>query len=286
MQTFKRKKKGGEGTLNSHIENYIKAEKDDDQKAMDQHKTLYMNAYARHMGVPKMIQKKLAFGLIPSRNVINPKIQASFDKRVEDEKNAQKDADELEQKRQEEIIKRNLREDRIKQMNRKNMERSGAFRPENVTPQTKKAASNRFIQMRKDAQARGPSTLRNQSRGGKRKTRKYRKKHKKKTRKNKNKNKKKTRKHKKRTKRGGMQRRRRGRGEEPVGNSSLRRIIQDGNPYVIKIDQSGKPIRDTNGYIILYDYKNAINYKRLIPKGIMKESNPQEGAGKNKKRRY
>ncbi len=163
MPTFKRKKKGGEGTLNSHIENYIKAEKDDDQKAMDQHKTLYMNAYARHMGVPKMIQKKLAFGLIPSRNVINPKIQASFDKRVEDEKNAQKDADELEQKRQEEIIERNLRKDKIKQMNRENMERSGAFRPENVTPQTKKAASNRFIQMRKNAQERGPSTLRNQS---------------------------------------------------------------------------------------------------------------------------
>ena len=175
MPTFKRKKKGGEGTLNSHIENYIKAEKDDDQKAMDQHKTLYMNAYARHMGVPKMIKKKLAFGLIPSRNVINPKIQASFDKRVEDEKNAQKDADELEQKRQEEIIRRNLEKDKMKQMNRKNRERSGAFH-ENETEKEKQAASNRFIQMRKNAQERGPSTLRKQSRGGKRKTRKHRKK--------------------------------------------------------------------------------------------------------------
>lgn len=279
MQTFKRKKKGGEGTLNSHIENYIKAEKDDDQKAMDQHKTLYMNAYARHMGVPKMIQKKLAFGLIPSRNVINPKIQASFDKRVEDEKNAQKDADELEQKRQEEIIERNLRKDKIKQMNIENMERSGAFRRENVTPQTKKAASNRFIQMRKNAQERGPSTLRNQSIGGKRKTRKYRKKHKKKTRKNKNKNKKKTRKHKKRNKRGGMQR------TERLGSFSLRRIIQDGNRYVIKIGPSGKPNRDTKGKIPLYNYKKAINNQRLQKEGIMKESNPQEGSGKNKKRK-
>ena len=278
MQTFKRKKKGGEGTLNSHIENYIKAEKDDDQKAMDQHKTLYMNAYARHMGVPKMIQKKLAFGLIPSRNVINPKIQASFDKRVEDEKNAQKDADELEQKRQEEIIERNLRKDKIKQMNKKLIKISGAFN-ENVTPQTKKAASDRFIQMRKNAQERGRSTLRNQSKGGKRKTRKYRKKHKKKTRKNKNKNKKKTRKHKKRNKRGGMQR------TERLGSFSLRRIIQDGNRYVIKIGPSGKPNRDTKGKIPLYNYKKAINNQRLQKEGIMKESNPQEGSGKNKKRK-
>ena len=276
MPTFNRKKKGGEGTLNSHIENYIKAEKDDDQKAMDQHKTLYMNAYARHMGVPKMIQKKLAFGLIPGRNVINPKIQASFDKRVEDEKNAQKDADELEQKRQEEIIERNLRKDKIKQMNRKNMERSGAFH-ENETEKEKQAASNRFIQMRKNAIKRGLSTLRKQSRGGKRKTRKLRKK---KTRKNKKKHKKKSRKHKKRNKRGGMQR------AERVGNSSLKKIKQDGKFYVIKIDSSGKPIRDTNGYVILYDYKNAINNQLLQKKGTMKESNPQEGAGKNKKRKH
>lgn len=273
MPTFKRKKKGGEGTLNSHIENYIKAEKDDDQKAMDQHKTLYMNAYARHMGVPKMIQKKLAFGLIPSRNVINPKIQASFDKRVKDEKNAQEDANKLEQKRQEEIIERNLRKDKIKQMNRKNMERSGAFN-ENETLKEKQDASNRFIQMRKNAQERGPSTLRKQSRGGKRKTRKLRKK---KTRKNKKKHKKKSRKHKKRNKRGGMQR------TERVGNSSLKKIKQDGKFYVIKIDSSGKPIRDTNGYVILYDYKNAINNQLLQKKGTMKESNPQEGAGKKGK---
>ena len=276
MPTFKRTKKGGEGTLNSHIENYIKAEKDDDQKAMDQHKTLYMNAYARHMGVPKMIEKKLAFGLIPSRNVINPKIQASFDKRVEDEKNAQEDANKLEQKRQEEIIERNLRKDKIKQMNRKNMERSGAFH-ENVTEKEKQVASNRFIQMRKNAQERGPSTLRKQSTGGRRKTRKYRKK---KTRKNRKKHKKKSRKHKKRTKRGGMKR------TERVGNSILKKIKQDGKFYVIKIDPSGKPIRDTNGNVKLYDYKNAINNRLLQKKGIMKESNPQEGAGKNKKRKH
>ena len=276
MPTFKRNKKGGEGTLNSHIENYIKAEKDDDQKAMDQHKTLYMNAYARHMGVPKMIEKKLAFGLIPSRNVINPKIQASFDKRVEDEKNAQEDANKLEQKRQEEIIERNLRKDKIKQMNRKNMERSGAFH-ENVTEKEKQVASNRFIQMRKNAQERGPSTLRKQSTGGRRKTRKYRKK---KTRKNRKKHKKKSRKHKKCTKRGGMKR------TERVGNSILKKIKQDGKFYVIKIDPSGKPIRDTNGNVKLYDYKNAINNRLLQKKGIMKESNPQEGAGKNKKRKH
>lgn len=276
MPIFKRNKKGGEGTLNSHIENYIKAEKDDDQKAMDQHKTLYMNAYARHMGVPKMIEKKLAFGLIPGKNVINPKIQASFDKRIEDEKAAQKDANKLEQKRQEEIIERNLRKDKIKQMNRKNMERSGAFN-ENVTSKEKQDASNRFIQMRKDAQARGPSTLKKQTRGGKRKTRKHRKK---KTRKNRKKHKKKSRKHKKRTKRGGMKR------TERIGNSTLKKIKQDDKFYVIKIDPSGKPIRDTNGNVKLYDYKNAINNQLLQKKGIMKESNPQEGAGKNKKRKH
>tara|TARA_Y100000591_G_scaffold202840_1_gene175568 strand:- start:443 stop:1060 length:618 start_codon:yes stop_codon:yes gene_type:complete len=176
----KRIKKGGEGTLNSHIENYIKAQKVNDQNSMDKHKTLYINAYARHMGVPKMIEKKRGFGLMPSKNVINPKIQASFDKRLQNEKNAQKDAYELEKKRQDEIIERNLRNDKIKQMNRMNMERSGAF-DENVTPQEKKAASNRFIQMRKQALERGPSTLRRQNKGGKRKTRK----HKKKTRKSK-----------------------------------------------------------------------------------------------------
>ena len=279
MPTFKRKKKGGEGTLNSHIENYIKAEKDDDQKAMDQHKTLYMNAYARHMGVPKMIQKKLAFGLIPSRNVINPKIQASFDKRVEDEKNAQKDADELEQKRQEEIIERNLRKDRIEQAKQKLLTRSGAFNP-NEKPGDQSTASKNYMKMLDKMKTRGPSTLRNQSTGGKRKTRKHRKKYKKKTRKNKNKNKKKTRKHKKRTKRGGMQM------GEPVGNSTLKKIKQDGKFYVIKIGPSGQPIRDTNRYIKLYDYKYAINHKRLIRKGNMKESNPQEGAGKNKKRKH
>ncbi len=82
-----------------------------------------------------------------------------------------------------------------------------------------------------------------------------------------------------------MQRRRRGQGEEPVGNSSLRRIIQDGNRYVIKIGPSGKPNRDTKGKIPLYNYKKAINNQRLQKEGIMKESNPQEGSGKNKKRK-
>ena len=73
---------------------------------------------------------------------------------------------------------------------------------------------------------------------------------------------------------------------EPVGNSTLKKIKQDGKFYVIKIGPSGQPIRDTNRYIKLYDYKYAINHKRLIPKGNMKESNPQEGAGKNKKRKH
>ena len=185
MPTFKRKKKGGEGTLNSHIENYIKAEKDDDQKAMDHHKTLYMNAYARHMDVPKMIQKKLAFGLIPSRNVINPKIQASFDKRVEDEKNAQKDADELEQKRQEEIIERNLRKDKIKQAKQKLLTRSGAFNP-NEKPGDQSTSSKNYMKMLDKMKTRGPSKL-SQLQGGKRKTRKHRNKKRKQEKINKNK---------------------------------------------------------------------------------------------------
>lgn len=279
MPTLKRNKKGGEGTLNSHIENYIKAEKDDDQNAMDEHKTLYMNAYAEHMGVPKMIQKKLAFGLIPGGEVINPRIQASFDKRLQDEKDAQKDAYKLEQKRQEEIIKRNLRKDKIKQMNRKNMERSGAFK-ENIKAREIQTASKNYLDMLQKMKKRGSSTLRiQQQTAGKRKTRKNKKK-KKKTRKNKKKHKKKSRKHKKRNKRGGMQR------MERVGNSSLKKIKQDGNFYVIKIDPSGKPLRDTNGNVKLYDYKNAINNQLLQKKGIMKESNPQEGSGKNKKRKH
>ena len=113
---------------------------------------------------------------------------------------------------------------------------------------------------------RGPSTLRNQSTGGKRKTRKHRKKYKKKTRKNKNKNKKKTRKHKKRTKRGGMQM------GEPVGNSTLKKIKQDGKFYVIKIGPSGQPIRDTNRYI-----NENINFFSLNILPLLAASSPNCG---------
>ena len=264
MPTFNRKKKGGEGTLNSHIENYIKAEKDDDQKAMDHHKTLYMNAYARHMDVQKMIEQKLAFGLLPSRNVINPRIQASFDKRVKDEKNAQEDANKLEQKRQEEIIRRNLEKDKMEQMNKKNMKKSGAFH-ENVTPQTKKAASNRFIQMRIDAEKRGRSIL---SQGGKRKTRKLN--------------------------RGGMKKRVRTtrKSSKKVypkisSNQNIGLRNKNGKRYAVLLGETNEPIinRRTNK-VNLYDYKTAINKHRLKKlSSYSPQFNPQGGEVKRNKKK-
>jgi Cu-Zn family superoxide dismutase len=178
MKKIKRKliKKGG-GPLNKKIENYIEAEKEDDQTKMDQYKTLYINAYARHYDVPLMV------------TIINPIIRNSFDKRLEDMKKAQKEEYEEKQRRQAEIIARNLKRLKEEEAGRKNREKSGAFK-ENITDKEKQAASKRFIERRKKYAQRGPSTLRNKSKGGKRKTKKHRKKHKKKTRKHK-KNKKK-----------------------------------------------------------------------------------------------
>lgn len=170
MKKIKRKliKKGG-GPLNENIENYIEAEKVNDQTKMNQYKTLYINAYARYQNVSVM--------------VINPIIKKSFDKRLEDTKKAQKEAYELKQQQQAEIIARNLKRLKEEEAGRKNREKSGAFK-ENITAKEKQAASKRFIERREKYAQRGPSTLRNKSKGGKRKTKKHRRKQKKKTRKN------------------------------------------------------------------------------------------------------
>ena len=112
MKKIKRKliKKGG-GQLNENIENYIEAEKEDDQTKMDQYKTLYINAYARHYEVPLMV------------TIINPIIRNSFDKRLEDMKKAQKEEYEEKQRRQAEIIARNLKRLKEEEAGRKNREK-------------------------------------------------------------------------------------------------------------------------------------------------------------------
>ena len=43
------RKRGGNGGLNSHIENYVKELNDENREnKLQEHKQLYLNAYARH----------------------------------------------------------------------------------------------------------------------------------------------------------------------------------------------------------------------------------------------
>ena len=73
-----RKRKGG--TINKYIENYVDElnKTNPSKKELEKYKKLYLNAYARHMGVARKTGKVFKKD--------NKLILQSFDKRVENEK--------------------------------------------------------------------------------------------------------------------------------------------------------------------------------------------------------
>ena len=154
-----RRKKGA--GLNEHIENYIEEEGDfrPDQTLLDKHRNKYYKAYAEANGIPLKVKKPSGSMFKKSKLVINPIIVNSFNKRVEQTKLRKKIEEEERNKRQEEIIRRNLEKDKMKQAKQKLLTRSGAFQ-ENETNEDKKKASQNFVKMRKTLKKRGRSKLR------------------------------------------------------------------------------------------------------------------------------
>ena len=154
-----RRKKGA--GLNEHIENYIEEEGDfrPDQTLLDKHRNRYYKAYAEANGIPLKVKKPSGSMFKKSKFVINPVIVNSFNKRVEQTKLRKKIEEEERNKRQEEIIRRNLEKDKMKQAKQKLLTRSGAFQ-ENETNEDKKKASQNFVKMRKTLKKRGRSKLR------------------------------------------------------------------------------------------------------------------------------
>ncbi len=158
-----RRKKGA--GLNEHVENYIEEEGDfrPDQNLLDKHRNRYYKAYSEANGIPLKVK-------IPSdvrwwkkkqkpTFVINPVIIDSFNSRVKKTKLRKEIEEEERNKRQEEIIRRNLEKDKMKQAKQKLLTRSGAFQ-ENETNEDKKKASQNFVKMRKTLKKRGRSKLR------------------------------------------------------------------------------------------------------------------------------
>ena len=154
-----RKKKGA--GLNEHVENYIEEESDfrPDENLLEKHRNRYYKAYAEANGIPLKVKKPSGSMFKKSKFVINPIIVNSFNKRVEQTKLRKKIEEEERNKRQEEIIRRNLEKDKMKQAKQKLLTRSGAFQ-ENEKPEHKKNASQKFMNMRKTLKKRGPSKLR------------------------------------------------------------------------------------------------------------------------------
>ena len=154
-----RKKKGA--GLNEHVENYIEEESDfrPDENLLEKHRNRYYNAYAEANGIPLKVKKPSGSMFKKSKLVINPIIVNSFNKRVEQTKLRKKIEEEERSKRQEEIIRRNLEKDKMKQAKQKLLTRSGAFQ-ENEKPEHKKNASQKFMNMRKTLKKRGRSKLR------------------------------------------------------------------------------------------------------------------------------
>merc|ERR1712146_496597 len=115
MKHFKstQNKKGG-GALNENIENYIKAEKENNQNKMKKYKDLYINEYAKSMNVPKEI------------TIINPKISDSFNKRLEDIRKALQEEKIRRDEDQKEIIKRNLSKRNPEEAHKELINKSGA----------------------------------------------------------------------------------------------------------------------------------------------------------------
>ena len=154
-----RRKKGA--GLNEHVENYIEEEGDfrPDQNLLDKHRNKYYKAYSEANGIPLKVKKPSGSMFKKSKFVINPVIVNSFNKRVEKTKLRKKIEEEERNKRQEEIIRRNLEKDKMKQAKQKLLTRSGAFE-ENETKEDKKKASQKFMKMRKTVKNRGQSKLR------------------------------------------------------------------------------------------------------------------------------
>lgn len=154
-----RRKKGA--GLNEHVENYIEEESDftPDENRLEKHRNRYYKAYAEANGIPLKVKKPSGSMFKKSKFVINPIIVNSFNKRVEQTKLRKKIEEEERSKRQEEIIRRNLEKDKMKQAKQKLLTRSGAFQ-ENETNEDKKKASQNFVKMRKTLKKRGRSKLR------------------------------------------------------------------------------------------------------------------------------
>ena len=154
-----RRKKGA--GLNEHVENYIEEEEDfrPDQKLLDKYRNRYYKAYSEANGIPLEVKKPSGSFFKKPTYVINPDIVDSFNKRVEKTKLRKKIEEEERSKREEEIIRRNLEKDKMKQAKQKLLTRSGAFQ-ENETNEDKKNASQKFMNMRKTLKKRGPSKLR------------------------------------------------------------------------------------------------------------------------------
>ena len=197
------RKRGGDGGLNSHIENYVKELNNENREnKLQEHKQLYLNAYARHNNVKSHVKS----GFMGMNKKTNPVIEQSFNKRVENEKIRLEEEEELKRKQQEEIVARNLKKDKQKRIQhgvaRKTMglskqrkqnekdklalmqARSEANKlgsrviPLHMMPSS---AASRYVDMKKASDTRGPSKLR----GGKRRTRKRRSRKNKKSRKHK-----------------------------------------------------------------------------------------------------
>jgi len=212
------RKRGGNGGLNSHIENYVKELNNENREnKLQEHKQLYFNAYARHNNVKSHVKS----GFMGIKKKTNPVIEQSFNKRVENEKIRLKEEEELKRKQQEEIVARNLKKDKQKKIQhglaRKTMKLSQQRKQKEkdklalmraraeatkmgsrVIPIDKMPSSpaSRFVDMKKASDTRGPSKLR----GGKRRTRKkkYSKRRTKVLRKKRNRKRRKSRKHRKR----------------------------------------------------------------------------------------
>ena len=154
-----RRKKGA--GLNEHIENYIEEEEDfrPDQSLLDKHRNKYYKAYAEANGIPLKVKKSSGSMFKKSKLVINPIIVNSFNKRIEKTKLRKKMEEEEEEKRQAEIIRVNLKKDKMKQAKQKLLTKSGAFEV-NETKEDKKMASQKFMKMRKTLKNRGRSRLR------------------------------------------------------------------------------------------------------------------------------
>ena len=202
-----RKRKGG--TINKYIENYVDElnKTNPSKKELEKYKKLYLNAYARHMGVARKTGKVLKKD--------NKLILQSFDKRVENEKQRRWDVEERKKREQEKIVARNLRkaevEDARKTLVHKKLglekERQqqqdtlnirelqgrylgatgSAVIPEDRMPET---SASRYLKRKKATKKRGLSKLR----GGKYKTKKHRTRKKMKTKKRRKQRKRKTRK--------------------------------------------------------------------------------------------